>query len=127
MSESGETAGECSAGAAGPAAPEATAAAAAPTDVCAGVFVTCERDHVAKWLADDSDDDERLPAVTLAGFKAYVVEDWLFDAQYPCVVVVATNDPHDTVCFPPPPPFPSPHDTTERDTDTHTHRYACTK
>lgn len=101
MAESADTAGEGSSTvAAAEAAAEATAAAAAPADACAGVFVTCERDRVRKWLADDGGDvEERLPAVTLAGFNAYVAEDWLFDAHFPCVVVVATNDPRDTVCF----------------------------
>ena len=101
MAESADTAGEgSSTGAAAEATAEATAAAAAPADACAGVFVTCERDRVRKWLADDGGDvEERLPAVTLAGFNAYVAEDWLFDAHFPCVVVVATNDPRDTVCF----------------------------
>ena len=83
------------------------------------VYVTCERARVEKWLikkspetSTESADDhasptqgqsqshsQALPAIKLVGFKAYIVEQWLFDSRLPSVVVVLTNVASDSVCL----------------------------
>ena len=92
---------------AAPAAAAAAPPAATPVDSedafgpDTNVFVTCERSRARGWLAHaPGTEAPQLPVVRLAGYRAYIVEQWVFDQHLPCVAVVLNNSPTETVCPP---------------------------